>query len=224
MADDQELTPEEKLLRVIQKGDSPPPNAGTAAGDGGVATGVDTVSETTAMASGIPPAGRGLVLLNRVLAAAAVLFLLLAGYETYLNMPANATVYPAQPLEIGGNTDDAPAVSLSDTLDMIARRRIFGRIEPPVVTPDSPSIVTPIGWRAYARENLALMGMSDVKRMQDGGEQIVREAIVMDNKEKKMHFLRAGSTLVLAGKTVTVDSVEEAAIELRMGEEVLKIE
>ncbi len=226
MADDQELTPEEKLLRVIQKGESPPPGAGIAAGAGGADSGLDVAAETSAIASGIPPAGRGrgLALLNRVLAAAAVLFLLLAGYETYLNMPANATVYPAQPLEIGASSLDIQTASLSDTLDMFARRRIFGGVERPVVTPGNTNIVNLIGWRAYARENLTLMGMSDVKSMQEGVEQTVREAIMMDNKVKKMHFLREGSTLVLAEQAVSVSSVGETVVELRMGEEVLKIE
>jgi hypothetical protein len=68
------------------------------------------------------------------------------------------------------------------------------------------------------------MGMSDVKRMQNGVEQTVREAIVMDNKQKKMLFLRAGARLVLAEQDIDVASVEEAAVELCKGEEVLKIE
>lgn len=224
MAADEELTPEEKLLRVIQKGDSPPSSAMVAAGVDGVSTGLGGAMETTAIASGIPPAGRGLALLNRVLAVAALLFLLLAGYETYLNMPANATVYPAEPLDLGESADDAAAVSLSDTLDMFVGRRIFGpapRIDAPIGVTNAPPL---IGWRAYARENLSLMGMSDVKRMQDGVEQTVHEAIMMDNKLKKMHFLREGSTLMLAEQEVAVASVEEAAIELRRGEEVLRIE
>jgi len=225
MAADEELTPEEKLLRVIQKGDTPPSGAMPGVGNGGVATGLDSAVESTAMASGIPPAGRGLALLNRALAAAAVVFLLLAGYETYLNMPANATVYPAQPLEIGESADDAPAVSLSDTLDMLARRRVFG----PAPRNDNPTggitnVPPLIGWRSYARDNLTLMGMSDVNRVQDGVAETVREAIVMDNKVKKMLFLKQGSTLVLAEQEVSVSSIGETAIELRMGEEILKIE
>ena len=81
-----------------------------------------------------------------------------------------------------------------------------------------------IGWRSYARDNLTLMGMSDVNRVQDGVAETVREAIVMDNKVKKMLFLKQGSTLVLAEQEVSVSSIGETAIELRMGEEILKIE
>jgi len=46
----------------------------------------------------------------------------------------------------------------------------------------------------------------------------------MDNKVKKMLFLKQGSTLVLAEQEVSVSSIGETAIELRMGEEILKIE
>lgn len=222
MADDKELTPEEKLLRVIQKGDAAPSDPGVAASGGGA--GAIAAIAPEAIAPGIPSAGRGLVVLNRVLGAVAALFLLLAGYETYLNMPANATVYPDESLEIGERAGEVPSVSLSDTLDMFARRRVFGGVDRPVVTPGNTNLVSLIGWRAYARDNLSLLGTSDVTRKQDGAEQTVREAIVMDNKEKKMLFLRAGSTVVLAEQEVDVGSVEEAAIELRKGEEILKIE
>jgi hypothetical protein len=68
------------------------------------------------------------------------------------------------------------------------------------------------------------MGMSDVKREQGGIEQTIREAIVMDNKLKKMHFLTEGKTLMLAEQQVTVARVEDAAVELKKGDEVLKIE
>jgi len=224
MADEKQLTPEEKLLRVIQKGDPATAASVDAATDGGAGASAGLAPETTAMASGIPPTGRGLVVLNRFLGAVAALFLLLAGYETYLNLPANATVYPDEPLEIGEYAGDVPTVSLSDTLDMFAERRIFGQVKLPVDTPDSTNVVSLIGWRAYARENLTLKGMSDVKSMQDGVEQTVREAIVKDNKINKMLFLRAGSTLILAEQAVSVTGVEGSVVELRMGEEVLKIE
>ncbi len=224
MADEKELTPEEKLLRVIQKGDPAPSVAGAVADGGAAGAGPAIAPEATAITSGIPPAGRGLVVLNRALGAAAAIFLLLAGYETYLNMPANATVYPDELLEIGDYAGDVQPASLSDTLDMFAKRRVFGQVERPVINPGPTNVVNLIGWRAYARENLALLGTSDVKRMQDGAEQTVREAIVMDNKEKKMLFLRAGATLVLVEQEVDVASVEDSTIELRKGEEVLKIE
>jgi len=223
MADEQELSPEEKLLRVIQKGE-PPVAPSTPPVDGGLAASETPAADNTGIASGVPPTGRGIVVLNRLLAAAAALFLLLAGFETYLNVPANATIYAAESIDIGPRSGTSPDVSLSDSLDMFARRRIFGLAERPVVTPGSTNTIILIGWRAYARDNLTLMGMSDVKLMQDGGDQTVREAIVMDNKEKKMHFLRVGSTLVLAEQEVTVSNVDETTIELKKGDEVLIIE
>ena len=224
MADEQELSPEEKLLRVIQKGEPAAAQAASPVDDGLAASGTSAAENTGTAASGVPPTGRSVVVLNRLLAAAAVLFLLLAGYETYLNVPANATVYDAESIDIGPRSGISPDISLSDTLDMFARRRVFGQVERPVVNPGSTNTIILIGWRSYARENLSLMGMSDVKLMQDGGERTVREAIVMDNKLKKMYFLRVGSTLVLAEQEVGVASVGETAIELKKGEEVLRIE
>lgn len=224
MADEEELTPEEKLLRVIQKGDSSPPNADLTLGGSAAAPETDVTAESTAIASGIPPSGNGLRTVNRALAAAAVFFLLLAGYETYLNLPANATVYPPETLALGDRSSDVPTTSLGDTLDMFAKRRVFGnapRVDTPIGPTDAPPL---IGWRAYARENLTLMGMSDIKSKLDGIEQTVREAIMMDNKVKKMHFLREGSTLILAEQAVSVSSVGETIVELKRGEEVLKIE
>jgi hypothetical protein len=225
MPDEQDLTPEEKLLRVIQKGDPSPLNAGRVAGEGSVATEADDAAgDPAAIVPELRRGGRGLTLTNRLLASAALFFLLLAGYETYLNMPAAATVYPAEPLEIGARSFEGPAVSLGDTLDMFARRRVFGQPERAVIMPSNTNVVNLIGWRAYARENLTLMGMSDVTSRQDGSEKIVREAIMMDNKVRKMHFLREGSTLIVAEQEVSVSSVGETAVELRRGDEVLKVE
>lgn len=225
MADGEELTPEEKLLRVIQKGDGPAPNNERSAADTALPSEAGDDSKVTALGSEKPAAGRGLVLLNRILGMAAILFLLLAGYETYLNIPVRATVYTPETLAFDERSFDGPIASISDTLDKFAERRIFGQVERPVVNPPgSTNTVNLLGWRAYARDNLSLMGMSDVKREQAGIEQVVREAIVMDKKQKEMHFLTAGKTLMLAEQKVTVSRVEEAAIELKRDDEILKIE
>lgn len=165
------------------------------------------------------------MVLNRIMALAALAFILLAGYETYLNVPAD--VIPLQTGDIHLKAEPAFATApatLSDTLDMFARRRIIGQPPPNAATNITTNAVILIGWRAYARENLSLIGMSDVKRMSQGTEQVLREAIVMDNKLKKMHFLTEGKSLVLAEQDVSVVRIGESTVDLKQGEEVLTIE
>lgn len=223
MADEQELTPEERLLKVIQKGESDalPLNAG------GLGDGETGAEPPLAIAVGPRQAGQGMRLVNRLLAAVAVIFLLLAGYETYEQTPKPATTYAAAELSIDG--PEAPLVapvSLAETLEMIRNRRIFGPA--PVVDPGTKKPgeeqVPELGWRKYARENLVLMGLSDVKTTDQGVEKIRREAIVMDNKVKKMHFLEVGKTLVVADREATVSRIEGKQLELRVEDDVLTIE
>jgi hypothetical protein len=222
MAAEQELTPEEKLLKVIQKGE---PKAEPTEKTLGKAPEEGNSPEPVAVESALPSAGRWMTVVNRILAAAAIVFLLLAGYESYLNFPTPAVAYPADTLALDATVPALPPATLSDTLDMFAKRRVFGQPPPAATTSvGTTNTVNLIGWRAYARENLTLIGMSDVKRSQDGGEKTQREAIVMDNKVKKMHFLTDGKTLILAEQEVAVSQVGDAFVEFKLGEEVLKIE
>lgn len=221
MAVEQELTPEEKLLQVIQKGE---PRTATSIPAGDVPVDVplmDSLSTVSAKTS-----TRGLVLLNRALAAVAVVFLMLAGGETYRNFPTQAVAYPSEELDLSaGDAGRVDPPSLNDTLKIFDEKRIFGaapKQEGP--GPAITNITSFVGWRAYARENFSLMGMSDVKHVEDGVEKIQREAIVMDNKAKKMYFLTEGKVLSVAEQEVTVARVDDSLVELRVGEESLKIE
>ncbi len=224
MADEQELTPEEKLLKVIQKGESKPE---TETAEARSPASGSTTPDPSAVVAGLPPLGNSLRFVNRIAAAAAVLFVLLAGYETYRNIPDEAFAYPPDELPLRSSLAAIAPASLSDTLDMFARRRVFGQPPPPpaTITNITPTnIINLIGWRAYARENLSLMGMSNVKRIENGVEQIQREAIVMDNKVKRMQFLTEGKTLIIAEQDVSVSRVGDSFVELKLGEEVLTIE
>jgi len=70
-----------------------------------------------------------------------------------------------------------------------------------------------------------LMGTSDVQRESDSGETVsVLEAIVMDTKEKKMHFLTTGQTIVLSSQQVLVEEVGEKTVEFQVEDERLTIE
>jgi co-chaperonin GroES (HSP10) len=69
------------------------------------------------------------------------------------------------------------------------------------------------------------MGTSEVQQTTESGDvETVREAIVMDTKEKKMHFLTTGQTIILTKQEVRVDSIDETKVKLVSGEETLTIE
>ncbi len=222
MAAEQKLTPEEKLLKVIQKGE---PKAEPAEKPSGKAPEEGASPEAIVTEYSLPSTGRWMAVVNRILAAAAIVFLLLAGYESYLNFPTPAVAYTADTMTLDTAISTPPPATLSDTLDMFARRRVFGQPPPAKESLEgTTNTVSLIGWRAYARENLSLIGMSDVKRLQDGGETTQREAIVMDNKVKKMQFLTEGKTLILSEQEVAVSQVGDSFVEFTLGEEVLRIE
>lgn len=223
MPEEQELTPEERLLKVIQKGEEPTTVMTPEKDEQGVAEGAVTVSETTAPPVAVP--GAGLSLFNRILSIAAVLFLMLAVYETYLNLPAAPVFYPEDEMLIERAVSDEGLFSLSDTVDMYAMRRVFGE-PPPAVSrePVASDQARLVGWRAYARENMSLIGMSNVTQEQDGREITKREAILMDNKTKRMHFLTEGIAVVISDQSVNVAQVGDAFVKLRFGEEILRIE
>ena len=220
MAEEVELTPEEKLLKVIQKGEAAPaPPAVDVARD-------DEAHAASQSVITVGEPGRGIRLFNRLLAVAAVLFLLLAAYETVLNLPGDPVCYLPASLDLGSNALAPGTASLSDTLDMYAKRRIFGH-PPPVENPDTNPPergVTLMGWRAYVRENFSLMGLSDVVRRQNNAEQQVREAIVMDKKTRKMQFLKEGQVVMIEERDVLVSRIGDAMVEFRTGDEIQVLE
>jgi len=220
----QEQTPEEKLLEVIQKGEAPVAEAGAEAAS--VTLGDESdgqpVSRPVADGGGAFQIGT----LNKVLVLVIVAFIGFAGYEMYRNLPKPDKVYSQQDMGFGESGEMLVLASLSDTLDMFSKRRIFG-IPPKPWEPELNGITIEElkGWRAYVRDNLKLMGTSDVQRESDSGETVsVLEAIVMDTKEKKMHFLTTGQTIVLSSQQVLVENVGEKTVEFQVEDERLTIE
>ena len=206
MAEEQELTPEEKLLKVIQKGDAPAQDAGS----GGSAASIlgEGQDSKPISKSGDSPVKIGAV--NNLLVLLAVIALCFSGYEIYRNMPKPAEVFSTAELDLSDSGETLVVASLSDTIDMFDTKRIFGK--PP--EPWDPGKGRPPpeafeGWRAYARDNLEFKGLSTVVRQKpDGGSEKVLEAIVMDTKAKRMHFLRVGSKMEIKKKDVRVDKIE----------------
>ena len=193
MAEENELSPEEKLLELIQKGE---PTVGESTSPSGALTLGDDSDGQTESREPQKPISVGLRSVNQLLALTAVALLALSGYEIYLNWPQPSNEYtPAKiDLQAGGTLVMA---SLSDTLDTFAQRRITGRVPKPA--PPSGRHINPdevAGWRANVRDYFKFMGTSVVQRKMSSGEMVdVNEAIIMDTKVKKMHFLTTGDTI-----------------------------
>ncbi len=219
MADEQELTPEEKLLQVIQKGESKVET------DPGSEPGRKPETDASVVLRRSRGSVAAVSMTNRILAIAAALLVLLAGYESWLQLPQEGPLYAPENLDLNKTSLSMVTASLSDSLDQFARRRIFG-VPPPREDPELQGVPTTtlIGWRAYARENLRLMGMSEIKQDTGGAGRTTMEAIVMDNQIKKMHFLQEGQALVIAEQEITVSRIGDSSLELRQGEELLTIE
>jgi hypothetical protein len=107
---------------------------------------------------------------------------------------------------------------------MFTKSRIFGRpprkIKPGPTDPNIPDK----GWRSYARDNLQFKGRSTViKKQPDGSSKSVLEAIVMDTKLKKMHFLVTGAKIRISDQDVYIDKINGNELVLVCGEERLTI-
>lgn len=210
MAEGKGETPEEKLLKVIQSGEGAP-----------VADA--SVSENSVAAPeepfGRPRIGRGMdmVIIGRAFSLVALILVVLSVYETYRNRPAQAGQVRPVVFDQVAVRVPAEGVPVNEAMDMFARRRIFGP-PPPQQEMAATENAPVVGWRAYVRDHYSLMGMSDLA---DGS---LREAIVMDNKVKKMQFLREGQVLSIANQDVEVSHIGTETVEFKRGDELLTIE
>jgi hypothetical protein len=220
----QELTPEEKLLEVIQKGEQLSQEAPSAK----PAADLDADDDLIAGAP-VPVTSGGpisLSAISRLLVVLCIALIGVSGYEMYLNLPEPEGELGSAAIEFSGGGETLVLASLSDTLDLFSKRRILGKVPRPVyVTQTVVDQELLKGWRAYARDNFKLMGTSEVQRQGDAGvgEQVL-EAIVMDTKEKKMHFLTSGKKLAISKQDVVVGDVGESSVEFVVGEDRLTIE
>jgi hypothetical protein len=227
MAEDekQELTPEERLLEVIQKGDIPLGTGSVTASAAGLTLGDDSDGQPVDRApSASVSAFFEMNTYSYALALVVLVLLACSGYEVYRNLPEPPTQYSASEIDIP-EPGTLVMASLSDTLEIFSKRRITGIIPKPYVPPEPPGGSEDLkGWRAFVRDNWKLLGTSEVQRETASGEmEKVREAIVMDTKDGKMHLLTTGQTLVLSNQEVHVGSVDETTVDLVSGKETLTV-
>ncbi len=221
----QELTPEERLLEVIQKGDAPLGAGNVTASAAGLPLGDDSDGQPVDRSPSA--SGSAFFKMNTysyALALGVLVLLACSGYEVYRNLPEPPKQYSASEIDIA-ESGTLVMASLSDTLEIFSQRRITGVIPtrdvPPPIGPD-PHILK--GWRAFVRDNWKLLGTSEVQRETASGEmEKVREAIVMDTNDGKMHLLTTGQTLVLSNQEVRIGSVDETTVDLVSGKETLTV-
>ncbi len=213
MAKEQELTPEEKLLEVIQKGDTAPQGVSSdATGDALIGDGQDTAVVTKRGATGDSPVS--LKVINRILVLVALVAIGFSAYEIYGNMPKEGSVFAETELDLTTEDQTALVASLSDTLDMFHTTRITGIPPNPRPVPKDEFGEILEGWRAYVRDNFKMLALSKVMKAGTGANgEIVDEAIVMDTKLKKMLFLQVGQDIMITDKKVRVDKISEKTVE-----------
>ncbi|MDA0989698.1 MAG: hypothetical protein O3A51_02985, partial [Verrucomicrobia bacterium] len=147
------------------------------------------------------PTSFGVGAVNLILGVVVVVFLALTGYEIYANMRADAAERTAVPVNLAPVDPLGAAQTTLPPLDDILRafevRPIFESIpEPQKPGPQAPIRVP------YPEQNCRLLGISEIG---DSGE---FEAIIMDNQQNKMHFLKVGDSLPAEGESYTVESIQ----------------
>ena len=215
MADIDELTPEEKLLEVIQKGDTSAPGATSVASRTVIGDEVDSTPIAKSSAFGENPIS--LKLINRILIFATLVAIGFSAYEIHGNIPQEEKTFAVSELDISANEDSSFVSSLSDTLNMFDKTRItgistIGRDDP---KPGEDPIDGLKGWRAYVRDNFKVLARSKVEKAGvDGRVETVVEAIVMDTKLQKMYFFQVGQNIMINDKSVQVDKISDKTVEL----------
>ncbi len=209
MAD--EMTPEEKLLKVIQQGGAPV--AATAAPSPEPTPAVPLDHIALPVSSGTAALGIGL--LRRVLIAATVALLVLVCIELYRHLPPPAE--PPAPLESPLVVVEAAeaTIPIADVAEHYDRRRITGIAGEEAQLRGVVAAVVP--WIAQLHEKYRFMALSEVEPSAATGGDPVIEAIVMDKFVKTIQFIRQGQTVQVGDYQVLVKAITESGIEFESG-------
>jgi hypothetical protein len=268
MASDEQLSPEEKLLKVIQakdgqKGAEPgdsrqssspagsgerriklaPEQASTPASskaqhvsepllaaeqtpaEGTIAAASEPVEETSAPAPVVPSGSMSdcswLRYVSRGLGTLTAAVVLLIAYECWSNVESlrysKSRVASRKPLPAFAEKADLPPL---DSLVTLFEKGPVGK--GPVIrnlgdaaevsgksTDSGQGTLT--GWREYAQKNLDLIGMAS------GKSAAVREAIVVDRQQKRMHIVKTGDKISVENRQVEIVSIGDAEVTLSDG-------
>jgi hypothetical protein len=155
-------------------------------------------------------AGRpGLRLVNRALALAALVMLVLAGADIYASVTGmkSAAIVPETGLNLQVTGDEVPVPPLAEILQSAASRNMFG-VPKKAATVQVVTQVQPAGpdWKEFVDKNLNMVGVSDLP---EGG----KEAVVVDASNGKMRLLTTGQSVSVGaeGKQVqlTVETIAD---------------
>lgn len=262
----QELSPEEKLLKVIQKADADKKSGKPAAAVSPAATepaasvksapqtmaektkpklaqagsGSAPVQKAGAAKPLAPPAEKPAVqpfrkpakglrkqatgaakAVNFSLAAVAAFMLMLTG----LQIRANTVLFRAD-LQTGGEAaaDAGALTTASPTTPAVAK--LLAAIETRPLFADLPDEKRPDpkqgpmrDWQSYLKDNLSMIGVSKISGTEDE-----LEAILVDKKDGKMHFVKVGQKITLAQWDLKVEQVggEETVLSDGTGKATVK--
>jgi hypothetical protein len=212
MAD--ELTPEEKLLKVIQQGGKPV--AATVVPRSPVApTPLPLSVETMAVPVSSGTAALGIALLRRVLTAATVALIALVIYELYRNIPEPPVASGAIDSPLVSVEGVPEALGIAAVTDRFDDRRITG-----IAGDDLP--LEQLGksaaaWIGQLHKKYKFMAISEVESSPGAGGELVTEAIVLDKLTKTIQFIRSGQFIQVGGKEVLVKAITEKAVEFELG-------
>lgn len=159
-----------------------------------------------------PVHGLGLTTINRCLAVVVLFIICLTAFEVWSSV--GMTQLPAIPPLVMVDTWEEPEYQLPPLAELLkafeARDIIVNPDLAPVAEEEEVTMVrrkTSAGWTKYVRENLDLIGLT-------GGE-----AIVMDNKQGEMLFLRLGQEVVIQEQKLKLESIGGEQIELFDGKD-----
>jgi hypothetical protein len=228
MAD--ELTPEEKLLKVIQQGGKPVPMTPMPVPP--APTLEATSSSSSSPSSAAPAATRcmpvsrgtaalGISLLRRVLISVTVALLALVAFELYHNLPEPVAAPAAINRPLVAMDLSEAATPIGEATAQYDARRIFG------IAGEEPGPVrtslTVVAWIGQVHEKYKFMAISEVDASGSTGSEPVVEAIVLDKFTKTIQFLREGQIVRFGGTEVVVKAITENAIEFESGSDSMRL-
>jgi len=164
----------------------------------------------------------GVGVVNRILAALVLLMVGFAAYEIYASIRTPLVKSDAPAEGTGYEIAEVPASDLppiEEVIGIFRKRPIIGepKQQTPPQGPKQPPPTPP--FQRYADQNMNLIGLSTPE-----GDPQAGEAIVVDTKADKMHFLRVGQELTIEGNTVTLKQITADYVVFGVGEEEVRVE
>jgi hypothetical protein len=103
---------------------------------------------------------------------------------------------------------------IENVLDSFSRKPIFSRLDSGGGDDGKPKPAPGPDWEAYTRENVNLIGTSVTA---GEGQSERREAILVDGKTGRMHFLQIGQKLVIEKRELELKQIESDSVMLSDG-------